>query len=375
MNAPTDASGEEHQGWMLSCTCRAVDSAGRSAGREYGLAQSISRALAGLLSRQARQKFGGADATDRATLYGLARAFATDLLGELGDRLIPATSWNEWLAGVVVPPPAEDLPAYTKDLEIDLEPSGPSIDTYFRVELADGETTIVHIRIQKEYQPDLDRHLFEASRKMERKHGKTPTIGVFLTLPAAEGPGMTGRFEERDAAGQVTRVFTYMIHRAWEMTAEEVTQGPGTMLLAPLTKNARERMPEIVRLIKEGLDRNQSNAHTRELVWVSVYWYMGFILDLDEAHRVLGDVLPFIHSAKHYLDAKGHAFLEAYSSAQTEGRLQAGRDLVLRQATIRFGPNETAAAAIASITEADDLDTLAQRVLTATDWQSLLEKS
>ncbi len=119
------------------------------------------------------------------------------------------SSWNEWLAGVVVPPPADGLPAYTKNLEIDLEPSGPSIDTYLEVELVDEGSTIVHIRIQKWYQPDLDQHLFETSRKIERKHGKMPMVAVFLMWPPAEGPGMTGRFEERDATGKVTRVFTY----------------------------------------------------------------------------------------------------------------------------------------------------------------------
>lgn len=375
MNAPANSSGGAHQGWMQSSTCRAVDEAGRTAGREYGLAESISRTLAWLLSRQARQKFGGTDATGRATLDGLARAFATDQLGELGDRLVSSASWNDWLADVVVPPPAGDLPAYTRSLDIDLEPSGPSIDTYLKVELPADGTTIVHIRIQKWYQPDLDRHLFEASRKIERKHGKMPMVAVFLMWPPAEGPGMTGRFEDHDATGKVTPIFTYTIHRAWEMTAEEVTQSPGTMLLAPLTKGARERMPEVVRMIEKGLERNRADAKTREMVWIAVYWAMGLTCDLDEAHRALGDVLPLIHGAEHCLNAKGHAFLEAYSSAQQEGRRQAGRDLVLRQAMRRFGPNANAAAAIASIAEPDDLDALAQRVLTAADWPSLLARS
>ena len=236
-----------------------------------------------------------------------------------------------------------------------------------------GGKTIVHIRIQKWYQPDLDRHLFEESRKIERKYGKMPMVAVFLMWPPAEGPGMTGRFEERDATGKVTHIFTYTIRRAWEMTAEEVTQSPGTMLLAPLTKGARERMPEVVRMIKKGLERNRADAKTREMVWLAVYWNMGFICDLDEAHRVLGDVLPLIHSSEHYLNAKGHAFLEAYSSAQQEGRRQAGRDLVLRQATRRFGPDANAAATIASIAEPDDLDALTAR-LTAADWPSLLAR-
>jgi len=244
-----------------------------------------------------------------------------------------------------------------------------------KVELSADEMVIVHIRIQKSYQPDLDRHLFEASRKIERKHGKMPMVAVFLMWPPAEGPGMTGRFEEHDATGKVTRIFTYTIHRAWEMTAEEVTQGPGTMLLAPLTKGAREGMPEVVRLVKEGLERNRADAKTREMVWLAVYWAIGFNCDLDEAHRLLGDVLPLIQSAEHYLNAKGQAFLEAYSSARQEGRRQAGSDLVLRQATRRFGPDANAAATIASIAEPDDLDALAQRVLTAADWPSLLARS
>jgi hypothetical protein len=328
-----------------------------------------------LLSRQARQRFGEPGANDRAMLDGLARAFATERLGELADRLVDASSWDEWLAGVVVPPPAEDLPAYTRNLDINLEPSGPSIDCYLDVKWKTGEAGIVHIRIQKWYQPDLDRHLFEASRKIERKHGKMPIVAVFLMWPPAEGPGMTGRFEERDARGKVRRVFTYTIRRAWELTAEEVTEGPGTMMLAPLTHGARERMPEIVRMIEDGLRRSRADARTREMAWVAVYWNMGLICDLDEAHRALGDVLSFIQGSKPYLDAKGQAFLEAYSSAQQEGRLQAGRDLVLRQATRRFGLDPDAAAAITSIVEPTDLDELAQRVLTADDWTSLLAKS
>jgi hypothetical protein len=372
MSAPANSSGGAHEGWMQSSTCRAAEDAGRAAGREYGLAESISRTLAGLLGRQARRKLGGADATGRAALDGLARAFAADRLGELADRLVTSSSWADWLADLVVPPPAEGLPAYTKGLDLDFEPSGPSIDTYFSVGLKGGGTSIVHIRIQKWYQPDLDRLLYEDSRRVERKHGKLPTVGVFLMWPPAEGPGMTGRFEDCDATGKVTHRFEYMIRRAWEMTAEEVTQSPGTMLLAPLTRGARERMPEIVRMIGDSLDRNRADARTRELVWATVYWNMGLLCELDEAHRALGDVLPLIHRAKPYLDAKGHAFLEAYSAAHEDGRRQAGRDLVLRQATLRFGPNADAEAAIRSIDEPADLDAMAQRALTAAGWPSLL---
>jgi hypothetical protein len=374
MTAKSTSSDGTREGWMQSSTCRAVDEAGKAAGRAYGLAESRSRALARLLNRQAKQKFGNADPTGRATLDALTQAFACNLLDELASHLVAAPGWAEWLAGVTVPPPAPGLPDYTKNLEIDFEPSGPSIDTHMRAGMAGGGEAIIHLRIQKWYQPDLDRHLYEESRKLERKFGKMPMVLVFLLWPPAEGPGMTGRFEECDAKGKVKRVFTYTIRRAWEMEPEEVTHSPGTMLLAPLSKGARQRMPEIMHMVNKGLDQSKADVTTRELVWGAVYWSMGLICDLDEAHRALGDLVPFIHNSRHYLSAKGHAFLEAYSAAQRDGPPAAARALVLRQATCRFGEVPGAADTLAAITALEDLEALAQRVLTAADWPSLLSK-
>jgi hypothetical protein len=372
MTANTSAEGK-HEGWMQSSTCRAVDEEGCAAGRDYGLADATARALALLLARQAKQQFGSTDPAGRATLDALAQAFACDRLEELGECLVGAAGWSEWLAGVVAPPPAPGLPEYTKDLEIDLEPSGPSIDTHCKAKMIGGGDAIIHLRIQKWYQPDLDRHLFVESRKIERKHGKLPIVAVFLLWPPAEGPGMTGRYEERDAKGRLKRVFKYTIRRAWEMEAEETTHSPGTMLLAPLTRRSRERMPEIVQMIRKGLADCKADAKTVAAVWDAVYWSMGLICDLDEAYRALGDLLPMVHNSHYYLAAKGEAFLTAYSAAQGEGLPAAARALVLRQASKRFGPSPGAAEALAALNGAE-LEALAQRVLTAGDWAALLAK-
>jgi hypothetical protein len=374
MTAQSTSSGGTREGWMQSSTCRAVDEAGRAAGREYGLAEATARTLARLLNRQARQHFGAADEAGRATLDGLADAHAVGRLEELADSLVAAPNWSDWLAGVVVPPPVPGLPDYTKDLEIDFEPSGPSIDTHFRAGLVGGGEMIFHLRIQKWYQPDLDRHLYEQSRKLQRKHGKMPQVLVFLLWPPAEGPGMTGRYEERDARGTVKHAFTYTLKRAWELEPEEVVHSPGTMLLAPLTRGSRQRMPEIVQMVKRGLDRCGADEKVRVAVWDSVYWSMGLICDLDEAHRALGDHLPIIHRSHYYLSAKGQAFLEAYSAAQSEAPAAAARNLVLRQATRRFGEEAGAAETLAAVTAPEELEGLAGRVLTAPDWAGLLAK-
>jgi hypothetical protein len=334
----------------------------------------MSRAVARLLSRQARQKFGGADAAGSATLNGLAQAFACSQLEELGGRLVTASGWADWLAGVVVPPPAPGVPDYTKNVEIDFEPSGPSIDTHMKAGMVGGGEAIIHLRIQKWYQPDLDRHLFEESCKIERKFGKMPMVLVFLMWPPAEGPGMTGKFEERNAKGKVKRVFTYTIRRAWEIEPEEVMGGPGTMMLAPLTKGSRQRMPEIMQMVHKGLAKCKADHDTVEACWDAVYWSMGLICDLEEAHRALGDLLPIVHSGRHYLGAKGQAFLEANSAAQSEGPSAAARALLLRQATARFGELPGAAETLDAIAKAEELEAMTQRVLTVADWPSLLAK-
>src|SRR5262249_50327529 len=142
---------ERNDGWSQSSTCRAVEAAGTAAGHDYGLAEATSRTLARLLNRQAQQKFGAADTTGRATLDGLAQAFACRQLEELADRLLTAPGWPEWLAGVAMPPPAPGMPDYTKNLDIDFEPSSPGIDTHLKACLTDGTPIRIHLRLQKWY--------------------------------------------------------------------------------------------------------------------------------------------------------------------------------------------------------------------------------
>jgi len=121
MNAPANSSGEAHEGWMQSSTCRAVDEAGRTAGRAYGLAESISRTLAWLLSRQARQKFGGADAAGgRRSMAWPAPSRPTGS-ENWGDGLVGSSSWNEWLAASSCRRPPETYLRTPGNLDIDLE--------------------------------------------------------------------------------------------------------------------------------------------------------------------------------------------------------------------------------------------------------------
>ena len=370
LNFSPDAS---QPGWLKSSTCRALDAAGKTAGREFGLAESSAQTWARLLFRQAKQRFKSEDVAARAKLDALAAAFVREPFEELAERLLTATDWKSWLQGIEVPPPAPGLPDYAQNMEINCEPSGPSIDTHALAKV-NGTNIIVHMRYQKWYQPDLDRVLYEESCKIERQRGMMPRVVVVLVWPPAEGPGTTGRYEDRDAEGKIKRVFTYEIRRIWEMRAEETMGSIGTMMMAPVTKGAKQRMPEIVRMLDHGLTKHKADAKARESILESVYWWMGLVCDLDEAHQALGDLLNVIQNTENYRAAKGEAFMDGYTKAIQEGPKQAARALILRQATGRFGAAPESAATLEAIESLEELEAITQRVFAATDWTDLLSR-
>ncbi len=372
---PTNYEPDDSQtGWMKSSTCRAVAEEGKAAGVAYALAETASRTVASLLYRQARGRFGGENPDARAFLDSLAHAFARERLEELADRLVAATGWTDWLADRQPPPPAPTLPDYARNLEIDLEMSGPSIDTYYEATmLGTKQKQIFHLRIQKWRQPDLDRILYEESCKAERRLGSMPTVVVIFMWPPAEGPGATGRYEVKDAKGKVQQVFTYTIRRAWELSVEEAVKSVGTMILAPLCQNARPRMPEIVRMIQSNLDAAKADDKTREMVWDVVYWSMGLVCSLEEANRAMGDQLAVLQQTKNYKSAKGDAFMQAYSASMQEGPIVGTRDLILRQARRRFGENPQAEAVLNGISSIETLERIALRLFSATGWSKLTE--
>jgi hypothetical protein len=359
------------RGWQLSSTVRACEAAGRTAGQEYGRAATRAATLARLLRRQARRRFGGENDAGYALLEALECAHVSETLELLGETLLTADSWAHWLAGIPAPPPAPNIPDYARNLEIDLEPAQPSIDSLMHARLIGGGDALILVRMQKWYQPDLDRLQFEEATRLERLHSVRPTIAVILMWPSADGPGITGSYEGRDSAGQPVS-FTYTLRRAWEMPPEEALRGLGTMMLAPLGRGARERMPEIIRTIAESLKAHKADERAYNAVWMSVYWGMGMVCTLEEAHAALGDLVPFVQSTSDYLSAKGNSFQEGYAEAAKTEPLTAARDLILRQGNRRFGANPDAEAVLAVIDRFDQLEALATQVLTVADWRALL---
>lgn len=358
------------RGWQLSSTVRDCEATGREEGEAYARAESRAAILAGILRKQARQHFGCADPAGQEKLTALATGFAGDQLEDLGERLLTAESWSSWLANVEVPV-APPYPDYAKNVDINLDPDQPSIDTLMKVGMMGGGEGVVLLRLQKWHQPDLDKVLFDESLRLERLHKHRPIIAVILMWPASDDPRITGSYTGLDPSGKQTTV-TYSLRRAWELLPEDALRSPGTMMLAPLCKGAKERMPEIITKIAQGLKGHKTDSRTIEAVWVTVYWAMGIVCTLEEAHAALGEHLAFIHSTPDYRTAKGHCFLDGYDAGTKAGTVAGARGLILRQGAARWGKDARAEAALAAIEDANRLEALALQVLTAAGWSALL---
>ena len=356
---------------MKSSTCRATHLEGRAAGRAYGLAEGGSAILARLLHRQAKERFK-ANPAGKEFLTALADGFALDQLNELGTRLFSATGWDDWLSGITPPPRVSGPPEYTKNLEMDFEPTTASIDTHMAVDMPPMGKTYLHFRIQKWYQPNLDLVLYEESCRNERKYKKMPVVVVVLMSPPVEGPGMTGRYEDRDSSGKVRQTFTYQIRRAWEESPEEMANNCGTLMLAPLGRGSRERLPEIVGMMKKTLEKQKADEKVVSASWNAAYWALGFIFSTDEAHAALGEVWDYIQSTKDYQSALGHGFMESYPDSLKEGELTVLRELIESQLTVRFGASPEIAPRLASIPNKHTLEALGMKVLSVPDLPTFL---
>jgi hypothetical protein len=362
---------KELRGWELSSTCAAIDVAGAAFGRQIALAESGAIALAQVISMQARKKFGTDDPAGEAKLDAFAKASAVDGLKQLGESLLDASDWTEWLTGIEPHPALDPFPEFARDEEFDPEPEHPCFEMTAESESSTGDKTILRFRFQKWYQPDLGALLFKDACRLEARFNAPVTMVVFLLWPSADGPGITGGYQGTDRTGRKVD-FQYKLWRAWELPPEQGLAGLGTMLLVPLSKGAKDRMRELIQLTRERLEELQPSASTLDKVWGSFYFGMGMSCSLEESHSLLGDLLPMIQSLPSYKRAYANAFNEGYAAAIADGPLLAIRDLLIRQAGRRFGDDPACRAALESITSLEVLKTIARRVLTAAGWSDLL---
>ncbi len=362
----------EPRGWELSSTCCHTQMTAEAHGRTIALAETGAQALAQILSSQARAKFGAENPSAKSLLDALGAARAIDRLKQLGLSLLEAGDGSSWLAGIEAPPPApNDFPEFALDDEIDLEPEKAFIDVTAQVATFAGKKMILQMRLQKWYQADMGKLLYEEARRLEKEFKATALMLVILMWPSADGPGINGHYRSKDKKGRPIN-FRYELKRAWEMPPDTALSSPGTMMLLPLSKGAKERMPELIRTMKERLAKMKPDEKTVETLWASFYFSMGMVCTLEESHSLLNDMLPMIHSTSDYKRVYGGGFRKGYTQSLKDGPIMATRDLIRQQVSKRFGEDPASISALEALDSYEALKAVAIRVPAAAGWSDLL---
>jgi hypothetical protein len=134
-----------------------------------------------------------------------------------------------------------------------------------RVTLLDSNLSTVTAEADRviwvgEPEPWIELIEFQAGRDLElperlhwystllRRARKGPVHSTILLLrPTADGPDLTGMYEQRDRQGVVYDWFRYNVVRIWERPVEEVlAAGLPVLPLAPVSKVETEQIPGVL---------------------------------------------------------------------------------------------------------------------------------
>jgi hypothetical protein len=347
-------------------------SLGMRDGRERGVRGGAAGQLGRLLLRHGRRRFGPPAQAQQRLVDVLVERAGLSILEQARDRFLNVPGWTELLAGLEVPLERPADPYYVKPFEIDPEPPAPSIDEYARVSTkSSGDPSIIHIRFQRVYQPNLGEILYKDSKRVQAERKCPVTSVVILMWPGADGPAITGTYAIPSGG-----TYTYTVTRLWERDVEEMFGSVATAVYAPLSKFAPECLPEIIRRMDDYIEANATDEKMRSALWVVVYSSMGLRYSAEQANQLLASQLPYILEREECRSTMSEGFHAGYSEGEQEGAIQALRGWVEALGSQRLGaPPPLVAQALTANTSRDRLEQLAARVLKGANWQEVLAPS
>jgi predicted transposase YdaD len=243
---------------------------------------------------------------------------------------------------------------------------------------------LAHLELQSSYDRLLPIRLLQYHGLLLRKHELPVESTVVLLRQQADGPALTGRYEQRGPRGRVTVAFAYEVVRVWQRPVQELlTGGLGLVPLAPLADLGSVPLPEVLAQMDERIEEDVPPTAVGEF-WANARILMGLRYDRDVVDQVFRRVREMRESVTYQeiLEEGREEGIEigrrqglaaGLEEGREEGRLDGERRILLRLATSRFGePSADVRAHIDRISDLGELERLGLRVLTATSWDDLL---
>lgn len=217
------------------------------------------------------------------------------------------------------------------------------------------------------YKDFIPERLHWHSTLISHRHQMLVRRVVILLRQEADGPVFTGQYEEAfpDEAPQL--IFRYRVLRLWEIPADRLAaSGVGLALFAPLGKLEPNRLTEVVRKVRQRVDREQPQD-APDLA-AAMYILMGLRYDSAIIQTIRNEVSEMEESITYQeIIKKGEA------KSESKWRLEEAREFLVLMGSNRFGPpNAAALRRIRAIDDRARLHRLGLHINTVSSWKDLL---
>ena len=233
-----------------------------------------------------------------------------------------------------------------------------AVDKVLRVE--GPSPWIAHLELQSSRNARLPARMLQYNALLLHRHQVVVESTVVLLRSEADGPELTGLFEQHGPTGFRTISFGYHVIRLWAQPVEEILGGSlGILPLAPLADIEPAQLPGIISHLDDRFKRGAPPTIAEELR-AATFLLLGLRYD-PRTDREVTRTMSWLQDSSTY-----HALLD-------EGRVDEARRLILALGTEKFGTTEQSVVTrIQSIEDLDRLELLVRGILTANSWPELL---
>ncbi|MFO0935345.1 MAG: hypothetical protein U0798_02380 [Gemmataceae bacterium] len=250
-----------------------------------------------------------------------------------------AVDWIAWLA------PRLGLPSSTSadPLNVDLSTIQLAADKVFR--LNSPVEGLLHIEPQTSWDNRLDERMMLYNGLLHERYGG-PVYSVALLLRReANVSTLTGVLSRKYPSGREYLRFEYSIIRVWELPAEPLLSGPwGSLPLALLTDEAKDRLSEFVGRMDERLRSEQTSDSLRRTVLTSGYILLGLRYNEEVIRKAFEGATGMKESTTYQAilregrqEGRQEGRLEGRNEGLNDGQLQGFRESLLNVLNERFG--------------------------------------
>jgi len=243
----------------------------------------------------------------------------------------------------------------------------------------DPEPWIQHIELQAGRDVDLADRAHTYSTLLRRHHHVPVRTALVLLRPAADGPELTGVFEQKYRNGQVYDWFRYDVVRVWKQPVDLLLASGLTVLpLAPVSDVTEEKLPGVLKAIADRLARETSPEEAATL-WNATRILMGLRYSEKQVDSIIEGVSAMLFGIRGIEESSVYQGILRKGEAKgrveglAEGRIEDAREVLLRQGRKKLGPpGESIEAEITALADLDRLHDLIDRILDVSTWDELL---